>query len=286
MNEPQKNSKLKFDSLSNETELIKYLDAKSRLNSTKNLYQYTTVTALVGMLRSRTLHLSNAKYMNDQLEYDMGDKTIWKDLFFSCFMMEEEESIGMWSMYAQPWRDGVKITIPKDAFRELVSSSMELIEIDQVTKRPTGRKIWNKDDYKLWISAVAYSNHESIESKDEEVLRFGNQENRILHDMAHVPELTGYIKDEAWQYEKEVRIKAQFNNVMGYERAAIQLPEKIIDSLTITPSPLFEGNLIDRIEKEISKLVHVDRSKFNGKLNIRKACDSCSLQLKEKKSNK
>ena len=43
-------------------------------------------------------------------------------------MMEDDESIGMWSMYAQPWRDGIKISIPKDILKKWVSEVDEIIE--------------------------------------------------------------------------------------------------------------------------------------------------------------
>ena len=45
--------------------------------------------------------------MNDQLEFSNGDKERWKNIFFASFMMDMKESIGMWSMYSQPWESGV-----------------------------------------------------------------------------------------------------------------------------------------------------------------------------------
>ena len=113
------------------------------------------------MLRSQTMHLSNAKYMNDQLEYQTGDPEIWKNLFFSCFMMEEDESIGMWSMYAQPWRDGVKISIPKDILRRWVKETKEIIELEK-DKLPKDIKDG---------SIIIYENNEYKLDLDEEELR-------------------------------------------------------------------------------------------------------------------
>ena len=51
--------------------------------------------------------------MNDQLEYERGEKMIWEHLAFASFMTECKESIGMWSMYAQEWQDGIMLKIPK-----------------------------------------------------------------------------------------------------------------------------------------------------------------------------
>lgn len=272
---------MSFESLTDSVQLIKYLDANSRLKDSKYLYQYTTISSLINMIRSGTMHLSNAKYMNDQLEYENGDSAIWKDLFFSCFMREDDESIGMWGMYAQPWRDGVKISIPKEILKKWVNETNELIEISQKTKQPTGRKISNSSAFRIWISTIAYSNFNGLELNEKEKLRCGSQENMWLKNVPLCSELTGYIKDMAWSYEKEVRVKVRFDNKMGFERIAIKMPEYVIDSLVITPSPLFEGNITERIEAEISRSVITDRSKFVGKLLIRNICDNCSISKKQ-----
>ena len=281
MAEHKKRNALSFETIDSSSDLIRYLDYGSRLNSSRYLYQYTTISALVNMLRSKTMHLSNAKYMNDQLEYKNGDPQTWDNLFFSCFMMEDDESIGMWGMYAQPWREGVKISIPKEVLRRWISDTSELIEISQESKQPTGRKISDTSAFKLWISTVAYSNFEGLEAKSMlETLRCGGKENQILKNVPRRPELTGYIKDMAWSYEKEVRVKARFDNKMGFERIAIEMPEYVIDSLVITPSPLFEGNIIERIKAEISRSILTDKSKFVDKLLIRSVCDNCSIAKK------
>ena len=270
---------LSFEKVSDSNQLKLYLDANSRLNHSRYVYQYTTVSALVSMIKSKTLHLSNAKNMNDQLEYQNGSKAIWRDLFFSCFMMEDEESIGMWGMYAQPWRDGVKIAIPRETLRKWVSDTTEIMEVSQATKRLTGRKLTNHEMFRIWISAIAYSNCDGINLKnDKEALRCGGQTNRLLHNATHNAELTGYIKDMAWSYEKEVRVKVSFENWMGFERIAIAMPDYVIDSLVITPSPLFEGNIVERIKNEVSHVVNTNKSKFMGKLSIRSVCDTCNLK--------
>lgn len=283
MAEKKQRNYLSFEGIDNLSDLVKYLDAGARLSNSKYLYQYTSVSALVNMLRSKTMHLSNAKYMNDQLEYQNGDPEIWKNLFFSCFMMEEDESIGMWSMYAQPWRDGVKISIPKGILRSWVNETNELFEISQETKQPTGRTISDTNAFRIWLSAVAYSNYDGLNLKEDvEILRCGTQENKILRNAPHQPELTGYIKDMAWAYEKEIRVKVHFNNGMGFERVAINMPDYVIESMVITPSPLFEGDLVERIENEIRLQMRTSTSKFVGKLKIRSACDSCSIILGQK----
>ena len=271
----------KLEELTTPSELVSYLNSPRRIQNSRYLYQYTTISALVNMIRTRTMHLGNAQYMNDQLEYQNGSKDVWNNLFFTCFMMEDDESIGMWSMYAQPWRDGIKISIPKDILKKWVSEVDEIIEISQETKRPTRRKLSNLDQFRVWISAVAYSNAEGINlKKAQEFLQVGTVKNELIHNPHTLPELTGYIKDMAWSYEKELRIKAQFDNWQGFQRVAINLPDYVINSMIITASPLFEGDLTTRLKEAIEEQLGVGTSKFTGKLSIRKACDNCSLMVK------
>ena len=268
-----------FKELRNTQDLIAYLNAKARLSSSPYLYQYTSISALVGMVRTNTMHLGNAKHMNDQLEYSNGDSNIWRDLFFTCFMSEEKENIGMWSMYAQPWHEGVKLSFPKEVIRSLVADTKEVIEISQANKQPTGRRLNEDEPFSAWISAVAYSNRDGISlKKEEEVLRCGGETNSIIFNAPHIPSLTGYIKDMAWSYEKEIRVKVKFDNYRGFERIAIPLPDYVIDSMIVTPSPLFEGSLQDRLRHEISRQLKMNESKFTGKLSIRSSCESCSIK--------
>ena len=88
-------------------------DTANRLKNSPYLYHYTTVSNVIKMIRGKTWHLGNAAGMNDNLEYKNGDPLRWNNLFFSCFMCEDKESIGMWSMYAQPWEKGVKVALPR-----------------------------------------------------------------------------------------------------------------------------------------------------------------------------
>ena len=135
------------------------------------------------------------------------------------------------------------------------------------------------DPFTIWISAVAYSDCDGIKGQSKiEQLRCGGQTNQRIVNAPHISELTGYIKDMAWSYEKEVRIKIQFDNKMGFKRIAIPMPDYVIESMTITPSPLFEGSVETKIGMEVRKQINMDKSKFSGKLSIKTACDSCSIK--------
>ncbi len=272
-----------FSDINTVKELKLYLDDDAaRLKSSPSLYHYTSISNVIAMIQSGTWHLGNAYNMNDKLEYNNGDPEQWKNLFFSCFMCEDKESIGMWSMYAQPWEKGVKIAIPRAEVRKWITSTTELREISIVDYKPTGRVIpLDGDTASLWLSSVAYCNVDSLQGqKDEEKITWSNAKNTKIKNAVHLPELTGYIKDMAWSYEKEIRIKAHFDNKDGIQRVAIPLTEEIINAMTITASPLFEGNLVEILKKEIASSIKTDTSIFTHRLNIKTICQACELKRK------
>ena len=68
---------------------------------------------------------------------------------------------------------------------------------------------------------------------------WSNKKNTKIPNCQQISELTGYIKDDAWDYEKEVRLKAEFENTFGFRRVAIKIPDSVLDEITISSGPLF-----------------------------------------------
>lgn len=288
MKSNNKKSKIsKFSDIQTAEQLALYLDdAPNRLKNNRFLYHYTTVSNVINILRSQTWHLGNASGMNDRLEYKNGqsvDPIRWNNLFFSSFMREDKENIGMWSMYSQPWEKGVKIAIPKKTVLDWVKETKELLEISPTDLQPTGNKIMvDGHNVSLKLSAVAYSNADSLEGNEEEKIIWSTAINRNIKHPFLLPELIGYIKNTAWAYEKEVRIKAEFINSSGIQRMAIPLTDKVINEMIITAGPLFEGTLKDVLLKEsVYQFKQTEQSIFTGRLNIKSPCQECELKQKQ-----
>ena len=109
-----------FKKIETANELINYLkDTSSRLRNTTVVCQYTNLRAVVSIISERCWYLGSPKNMNDGLELKQGLDSR-DDIFFSSFMTEQRESIAMWSMYAQPWEDGVMIAIPVPEFKRWI----------------------------------------------------------------------------------------------------------------------------------------------------------------------
>lgn len=271
---------LPFPEITTPAELIAYLDSSERLKSRKFLYHYTTIEKAIKIFKSKTWHLVNPHDMNDVVEYRNGDPRLWQNIFFASFMAENKESIAMWSMYAQPWKDGVKIAIPMSTMKEWLKSVDEILEVSPINyDELTGNSVPINERNVIYISSVAYSNAASCDSNSNtETLMWSNKKNTKIPNCQHISELTGYIKDDAWDYEKEVRLKAEFENTFGFGRVAIKIPDSVLDEITISSGPLFEGDLIQRMYYELGRSFHTDRSFFAGKLNIKSACDNCQYK--------
>lgn len=266
-----------FSEISTVEGLIKYLDNDAeRLKNRDFLYHYTTLKRVIEIYAGKRWHLANAKYMNDMVEFQNGDKGRWENIFFASFMTDVKESIGMWSMYAQPWRDGVLLSIPKEKARKWIKNVKEFHEISTSSHQPTGKRIAIDNKNTVFLSSVAYTNCEN--SKDNPKITWSTASNTNIRNASHIPELTGYIKDSAWDYEREIRIKAHLKEGHGFERIAIDVPDEVLNSMTITAGPLFEGMLENRLHKEIQRKFQTSESLFYKKLEIINPCDQCSLK--------
>lgn len=264
-----------FSKISSVDDMIEYLDdSAERLKNRKYLYHYTKIQRVIDIFDSKKWHLSNASCTNDQLEFANGDPMRWKNMFFASFMTDVKESIGMWSMYAQPWEDGVLLTIPKTIFRNWIKSTNRIIEVSCADFKPTGRYVKVDDKNKLFLSSVAYSNCDNPEA--DEKLAWSTAVNTKIKNASHIPELTGYIKNSAWDYEREIRIKAVLSEGHGFQRAAIDIPETVLNSITIFAGPLFEGKLEDRLKHEVLDRAEMSVSMFRNRLLLGNHCTDCT----------
>jgi len=267
-----------FSEIETAKDLIGYLESARRRETTKFLHHYTSLDVAVNIIHKQQWHLCSAKSMNDLLEFSSGDILLWKDKLFSSFMGEDNESIAMWSMYGQPWETGVKISIPTGVVHRWIKNIDTLNEISTSSYSPTGRTA-EIEKGSLKVIEVAYFNCHDIEDEGEQILTWSNQTNRKYYFTdSKTVELTGYIKNKAWAYEKEHRI--MFSQANEYERGSIAIPDDVINSLTVTPSPLFKGDFLSVLSKTIERTVDVRESLFSRKLNIRTICDRCSFDFK------
>lgn len=269
-----------FSYITSCSELKHYLHGKA--NSLQNtsggnaryLCHYTNLAAIISIIQRKSWYLGSPLNMNDGLELSYAARTIWERIFFGSFMLEPKESIAMWSMYAQPWSKGVIVRIPVVKMKKLVKSEPEIYCANKDTKETE----WSKmiPDAKISFHAVAYTNADSISKAEEETLTCGGETNGRVAGILTSQDLIGYVKNSAWSYENEYRLRVDIPSDT-YEAVSVKLPDDFIDSLEIVSGPRFDGDLLTEIQSRISGLVSKERvrkSLFDQKLNW-VYCDSC-----------
>ena len=273
-----------FSKISSIEDLKSYLnDHSSRLKNRTSFYHYTKLDRVIDIYKSKKWFLGKAENMNDRVEYSNGDPKRWENIFFASFMTDIRESIGMWSMYAQPWEDGVLISIPKKLVLDWIKKAESIYEISGNDHKTVGEKITlskgKEGENRLFLSSVAYSNYATHnDTEDTEKLIWSNKSNTNIKGAPHIPELTGYIKDSAWDYEREIRIKAVLKDGFKYSCVALPIPEDVLDSITITSGPMFEGDLKERLREKIETKIKVSKSLFSKKLIISNTCSNCEYK--------
>ena len=80
------------------------------------------------------------------------------------------------------------------------------------------------------------------------------------------------IKDAAWSYEKEIRLRVDLRNRIAGAQIAIEIPDEIMNSIVITTGPRFNKNISKDQFKDVA---YIKESIFAGKLNYL-YCDRCS----------
>lgn len=240
--------------------------------SPKYVCHYTTIDAVKGIFNEKLWYLGSPRKMNDGLELSSFDDRRWNNVFFCSLLNDVCESIAMWSMYAQPWEKGVMIKIPMSTLKEWITGNPEIYEADDGVKNLSRDKRLSNE--KLFIHAVAYSTSQ-IDGDSDEVLKCGGESNHLIKESWKNPNLIGYVKNAAWEYEKEIRLRVDVDDAdICHKGVAIDIPDTIISSFEVVAGPRFETR------SDYSNII-TSISLFSGKLN-RIYCDTCTGEMIER----
>ncbi len=235
-----------FKELASADEIIDYQKrVLSRTGGRKadeaQLYHYSNILALKGMLDSGFMWLSPVDRMNDVLEAEMIRSAGIKDMNFACFS-RTNQSIAMFKMYA-PNPNGVMISISVSDAKRMLELKPRLVENDMVR---------DEVDIELYWMGVCYKDIET-----ETITTPGQRNSRIKKPLK---ELAGAVKLSGWDYEKEVRLCGRMR-LYPEQRLAVKLPERI--NVTLCPGFDRESNR-SILSKLIENGIRYEESKYEG----------------------
>lgn len=260
-------------------ELIDYLETKG--SNHKMYYHYTNLDSAINILRSGYWHLSLGDVMNDKHELTKGTEEKWKRTYISSFAYGSGENMAMWGLYGIPWEGAVRIGIPGRHMKNWINS---IEKVYKVSPKSTGFNYTKEIKVSPILTDVAYvsgksdeKNYKIANGRDIVKLPVGMSYNSINNDT----KITGFIKNAAWSYENEVRIKVSLNRPIEIKRVAVKISEEVLNSLELTTGPWSKNNFQEIISQELEKknclinFSNYENSIFKDKVELRSICSFC-----------
>lgn len=277
---------MRFSEAKTVDDMVRLLeDMATQMKNTTNgnikyVYHYTNAAAAIAILTGKRWFIGSPKKMNDGLELLHLEDAHYSNLFFASFLSDNSESIAMWAMYSQPWSDGVIIKIPVEKLKHWLKENPCIYAANDKSKTV----ISAIEGAKISLHYVAYTNEESQTDINQIVLTCGDQTNQTINRVLDNPNVSGYIKDSAWSYEKELRLRITVNSLTEYNAVMIDIPKDVLDSFEFITGPKYNGNLLAQIRKGADQRFdgkRISQSLFTGRLNWT-YCDYCQASKEHK----
>lgn len=254
----------------NSSELQRYLQEQAQKSD--RLYHFTTLDSLLCIIANKTFRLSRMDLLNDKAEVKLGDHR--DDLkYYTMSFSRETEYISMWAMYGRS--SGIKLRLDFDRkklqtainnnFFYDTSSGREKIEI--YSDKTPGH--FSKKDF--LISDMVYLDKKSKELKHNEQKFISITSSTSLEN-----DMTGFIKYDAWEFERETRLRVQISNhlrdnqVPRYIFAGIN--DELIKDFHITFNPWMSPEMKQFVKESLNSLV----SRIIGTNTTLSYDDSCN----------
>ena len=220
-----------FSELTTAEELKAYLD-RPLSHMMHSVFHYTSLYALLEIFSGKKLKFSQFDKTNDKIEADFVNAETKKKYFF-CLLRSMEESFGMWAMYGG---------LTRGKSDEPLKNICVKIEFDvKQLKKFIAEK-------KLKATAVAYTHIVGCKEGEKSIFSCGTVTNKKGISFSENRDiLSGYVKDNAWKYENEMRLQS--------ESEFVDLSDEFIKSLKIISSPV---SSIEECEELIEKSEYKD----------------------------
>lgn len=230
--------------------LLAYLSQSA--NEYKELHHYTSFESLMCILNGHSFRLSELKRMNDKREHKISDNN-----YFILSMTSACEYISMWAMYGK--KEDVKIRISFDS-KEL----KKCLKADNFYKDPLLMEHYFSSQSNI-SSNITYSDVVYIDSRNYQYKHKENEFNKIFPSYAAVHYLGGLIKYDAWEFERETRIRVL--NINDDDFVYLALSEDFLSSIKVTFNPWMKPNIKYMIKREMDLFgIECKESKYDGQI--------------------
>lgn len=261
-------------------DMIEYLHAKGANH--KMYYHYTNLDSAINIIKSGYWHLSLGDAMNDKQELTKGTSEKWDKTYISSFAYGNGENMAMWGLYGLPWKDAIRIGIPGTLMKEWVNDVESVFLVNK--KIDNSFSYENEMFIKPVITDVAYVSGKNNDEdyrivRDRDTICLTNE--RTFSRINNLDKITGYIKNAAWSYENEVRIKVELRERIENRVVAIEIPRIVQDNLELTAGPWITDDLYNLIHQRLLRqncnfeFRKYKYSSFRKMVELRNVCSYC-----------
>ena len=251
-------------------ELQRYLQEKSRISD--RLYHYTTFDSLICIIKNRCVRLSRMDLMNDKAEQTLGRQDQHLKNYIMSFT-RDKEYVSMWAMYGKPSGIKIRIDFPRATFENAIKNHFyedaALKRIIPLESDTSPGSFYKKG---FLISDVVYLDKASKELRHNEKKFLS-----ITADRTVIDEMTGFIKYDAWEFERETRLRALIHHeptksLMDIPKWVFaKISEDLIRDLHITFNPWMSAEMKEEIRKSLNSLagshLSYDNSQNDGEIS-------------------
>ena len=262
---------MKFSRIDSSDELKRFLEKKGCEHGF--VYHYTTFEKLKCILSSKRWRFGNASKMNDLHEYMVkgSNSEKWDRTFSTCFSFGNEDNIAMWSMYGIPWEDAIRIRITKT----FLNNDEKTIAFENITLHDICYYLGYFGERRVLTDCPL---HRDVCLPDcdicpEKALHWWSQRNKqtyIVEDNSRLKEeLIGYVKNAAWEYEKETRLDVSLSSQSSglYDYIELPIGDDFINEIHISLGPR-SGLTVDDVKKKIAEIIYHDENQFQKIHNV------------------
>lgn len=233
------------------------------VNRDSKLYHYTTYENLLCILNNKSFRMTSTDLLNDkkEKEFSSGNKS------FVISMTGDKEYISMWSMYGKPSGIKIRIDFSKSEFKKCLKRENVYSDIDLTSGYfPLTKSLveYTRSDVfkECSLCSVAYLERDKGHFKHN-----SNPFNDVAVNELSLNYLSGLVKYEAWEFEKEIRARVfMFEDKQDY--VYLKLSDDFIDSIRVTFNPWLSPELKNAIRNDLKRYgIECRDSDYDGQID-------------------
>lgn len=272
-------NRINFLNVNTATELRNFLQKVSLKHPF--FHHITTVNALMDILKTARWRLSSGDKTNDLQELcEKGAFDERSRIFTTSFSHGDGECIGMWKMYLKQEEPNNQICLSFPAIN--IEKWLNFLKHPKTCFQVNNNKKSGEVLDDISFHDIAYAH--GFQNNKNSRLCWGNIIKNYTKwdqtDVSQIPLLTGFIKNSAWEYEKESRLMIKTSSAIAASANGhifVPYPLELWDKVKITFGPFTQGDVLADFNRKIhnaqlgiyTKLLEPPQSSyFQGKIHM------------------